>query len=267
MKKLLVLLVVGLSCISCSNEENANATAPFLQKLITSHNTPAEKIWNFNAQGQLTSVTNAQGQTLETFGYDSMNNVVSYNQYTNGTTTASYQFTYNTNQVVTKINDIPVNFNTTTQTYSVVLNGITKHVQLNNNLIATAVQEQSTLNGTVSYSMMYENGNMTSYSKTSGTTVETKNFEYQTTTAAYKTELLKLMLPVLRVKSFVDIDFFNYGFASDYVATTIDNGNPAQLRYNVGLTPGDRLLEFACEKFENGNLSTVEMYQQYYYSN
>lgn len=124
MKKLGFIFSLVSICLSCntdnspsSDDNNENLT--LLQKLVLYHGTPNERHWNFNADGLLYEVTNANGNILTSYSYDNHKNITTINHiylsYTEN-------FQYDNNNILTghSYNDDPINnliFNSSNNTY------------------------------------------------------------------------------------------------------------------------------------------------------
>ncbi|MFM2230906.1 MAG: hypothetical protein RL607_2164 [Bacteroidota bacterium] len=267
MKNLFLLFAVAISFISCSNDESPiiQQPTPRLEKVIVFKNTNQEQTWNFNSIGQLYECLNAAGQRLESYTYNDKNQVTSWSKYTNGVVTSSYTFGYNTSGMLTKINNDGISIIASTGAYTYTSNGITREVSFDTNKNANFVKETNSTS-TVNYQMIYNSGNLVSFTRTSATANLTKNYTYNTSTT-YKTNLGLMIAPVALVKSFLEPEFLSNGFTSISVPESSQNGNPATLRYEYGAIPFDRSMLFIGEEFVNNNPGNLTSYQEYYYAN
>ena len=263
----MLLFALAISFVSCSNDETpiTQEPSPRLEKVIVFKNTANEQTWNFSATGQLYECLNNAGQRIESYTYNDKNQVTSWSKYTNGSVTATYNFTYNAAGIVSKINTTDITFNANTGYYSYTNNGITREVTLNADRMATLVKETNGT-ATTNYQMLYTAGNLMSFARTSTSSNFTKNYTYNTS-ATYKTNLGVMIAPVALIKSFMEPDFLANGFTSISVPEASQNGNPAALRYEYGAIPSERAMLFIGEEFVNNNPGNLTSYQEYYYAN
>jgi hypothetical protein len=111
MKKLLALLFIpllfcfasSLALVSCSSDDvpvnPTNADPTLLQKVIFHEGQPFEKQWHFYNNGLLKEITQADGTVIQSFTYDSNNNLLS---------TAGHTFTYDSGNIITTVDGYPV---------------------------------------------------------------------------------------------------------------------------------------------------------------
>ncbi|MCZ8143936.1 hypothetical protein [Flavobacterium sp.] len=265
MKKLLVLAVLTVSFFSCSNDSDNASIANSLREVVLFRNSPQELHWKFNTDGQLTEATNGQNQVVERYTYNNLNQITRVGLFTNGTETNSYTFTYDTNGIVASINGNAVVHNTATNTYTYTHNGTARSVTFNTDRKATQIVD---MEGTAStgYTMTYQAGNLTSYTRTSMTSNVSRNYNYNTM-MTYRTELGRYTAALAMVKSFIEPEFLAHAFTSQYVPEECHHGAPATLRYSYGVLPGERSLQFTSEEYVNDTPGTIASYQEYYYGN
>jgi YD repeat-containing protein len=111
MKKLFLLLFLpalfcfasSLMLVSCSSDDvpvnYTNNDPTLLKKVIFNDGQPYEKHWNFNADGLLKAITQADGTVIQTFTYDASHNLLS---------TAGHTFTYDSSNIITTVDGYPV---------------------------------------------------------------------------------------------------------------------------------------------------------------
>ncbi|WP_297514816.1 hypothetical protein [Flavobacterium sp.] len=265
MNKLLVLAVLTVSFFSCSNDSNDATNTTALREVVLFRNSPQELHWKFNTSGQLTEATNAQNQLVERYTYNNLNQITRVGLFTNGTETSSFTFTYNNNGIVASINGNAVVHNSATNTYTYSHNGTVRTVTFNADRKATQIVEMVGTEST-GYLMTYQNGNLTSYTRTSMTSNMSRNYSYNTM-MTYRTELGRYTAALALVKSFTEPEFLAHAFTSEYVPEECHHGAPAALRFSYGVIPGERSLQFTSEEYVNDTPGTIASYQEYYYGN
>jgi hypothetical protein len=120
MKKLLTLLLIIFSFLSCTNNDNetdSEVNPNLLQKVIFNQNTPSEKHWNFNENGLLSEITKEDGTLLQNFVYDTNERLSNSTIYNTNGTIENFSFTYNVNGSISSLNNVPLNFDTTLNAY------------------------------------------------------------------------------------------------------------------------------------------------------
>lgn len=118
MKKILSIVLLVITCISCTNQERSSTIDPTkLALVIVYPNTTAEQHWSFNGNGLLKDIKKADGTVLQQFFYDANNNLVSNSIYSNGAATTTNTFTYDNDGHVASANGIPVTYNSTENAY------------------------------------------------------------------------------------------------------------------------------------------------------
>lgn len=266
MKNLILLFTLAISVVSCSNDETpiVQEPTPRLDKVIVFKNTPNEQTWNFSTTGQWNESLNNAGQRIESYTYNDKNQVINLSKYSNGVVSESFNFTYNPDGSLAKINTTAITFNTSTGIYSYTNNGITREVTFNTDRKATLIKE-SNASSITNYQMLYSAGNLVSFARTSPIANITKNYTYNSS-ATYKTNLGSMIAPVALVKTFLNPDFLANGFTSIYVPESSQNGNPSVLRYEYGAIPTEQSMLFIGEEFVNNNPGNLASYQEYYYA-
>jgi hypothetical protein len=120
MKKFLVLLFAIIVVTSCSNDSSSEiiptASNGKLQRVDFLPGSPNETRWHFNADGLLISITKADGTLVETFTYDFNNEVIQNIKFT-GTTSTTYNITYNSG-FIAEINGDNYNYSYVDHKYS-----------------------------------------------------------------------------------------------------------------------------------------------------
>jgi len=121
MKRLFLLLALLALTISCSTDSSTPSTAPnpnLLKRVDINMNTPQEQRLLFNSNGLLDTIKNSAGVLLQTFSYDSHNNVITHVNY-EGTTPYTDTFTYDSTDHIVSVNNDPVTFDASTNKYTI----------------------------------------------------------------------------------------------------------------------------------------------------
>ena len=186
MKKLYFLLICFVVvCISCSSDSSSDSLNPnLLQRVDFYPGTTYERRWNFNEDGLLTSITKADGTVVENFTYDSLNRLISSTAVSNTGTTETHTFTYDSNDFVTTLDGVTINYDSSLDAYYTGdLNTAYRLTKLNNDKLLidgksvvidndeSGISESQWLqmsvnysnNNIVSYFPYYENCNYLSY--------------------------------------------------------------------------------------------------------
>ena len=118
MKKNIFLFVLTITLFSCSSDDSSSSVNPnLLQRVDFYPGQPQENRWNFNSAGLLTSITDANSDLIETFVYDSNNNVVQDIKYSAGSPTENYLITYDSSNKITNINSRSYNYSASDNRY------------------------------------------------------------------------------------------------------------------------------------------------------
>ncbi|MGC4040364.1 MAG: hypothetical protein QM710_06155 [Flavobacterium sp.] len=251
MKKLLMLFVLAATLISCSNNDDNTNTEKVLQKVIFYKNSANEKHWNFS-DGLLRNITLADGTIVEEFVYDNQNRVVSDIKYANGIDGESTSVTYNADNTIKSIDGLPYTYNAATRTYAYsYVSNFTINCKVNENGLALDFLREGV--GAGEYHMTYSNGNMTSFEKVAGGSIEiTKNFNF---TGEYfgVNPIYSAVIAVARVKSLTDPSFFVDCQASKDIPNGFDKGASDPNHYNYGAVPDSNLYMVGVEVLDSSN--------------
>lgn len=274
MEKSHLLLLLAFALFSCNNDEELTTidNSAMLQKVIFYRNSSNENHWNFNNRGLLDKITEPDGTLIETFEYDSNNNVTKDTKYTNGVVSMTYNITYNSNNIITKINLTDYNYDANANKYSYSNSSQTFSCQLNESKLATnysLIENNPSGNTEVNYLMNYTSGNMNSFEKINNSVVaEFKEFTYGSTTVGGN-PLLNATLPVLKVKSLIEPDFFSNAVSSKLPIETVSFGstNPEIQNYGWLVNKDGRLSMQSVEVFNSNSLVDSYIYADYYYYN
>ncbi|WP_333599468.1 hypothetical protein [Flavobacterium sp.] len=263
MKKLFFLFAVSTILFSCSNDNSNTAATDSIKKVIFYRNSPDARQWNFS-NDLLTSITLLDGTLVEAFTYDIQKRLVKDVKYTNGVATETNDIVYNTNNTIKSINGLEYTYEAATQTYAYSYSGtFSMTCQVNSDQLALNYSRTGT--DAKEYHFAYTNGNMTSFEKvTNGTTEVLKNFHFEST--LYGNPIASAVLPVARVKSLLDPDFFIDGQASKSIPVGFDRGASDPYYYNYGMVIGEnKYFSVGIEVLDNNNDVDFIQFAEYYY--
>lgn len=272
MKKYHLLLFLVFTLFSCSNnEESISSSSILLQKVVFYRNAPNENHWNFNNNGLLDNISKPDGTLIEKFIYDANNNVIQDDKYDNGILNMTYNIIYNSNNIITKINNVDYNYNASENKYYYTNGTQIFNCQLNNDKLVTNYSLiDNNPSGTVedTYQMVYVNDNMTSFQKTTNSVITTlKGFSYGNT---IENPIRSGSLAVLKLKSLIEPDFFSNGVSSKLPIETSDFGSSNPITYNYGwlFTPDEKRISMQMiEVFNGSTMINSFVYADYFYSN
>ena len=263
MKKILFFFVILTTLFSCSNDDNNTNPDKVLQKVVFYKNSSNEKHWIIT-NNLLTTITNADGSLAEEFVYDAQSRVISDVKYSNGAVTETTTITYNIDNTIQSIDNLPYTFNAATRTYTYSYSGtFTINCQVNTDFLAENFVRTGTNAG--EYRMTYLNGDMTSFEKlTSSSTDVLKNFHFD---AGFGSNpMYSAILAVAKVKSLTDPSFFIDCQVSKNMANGFDKGSTDPYYYNYGIVSSPRFLSIGTEVLDSSN-NFVGFYSfaDYYY--
>lgn len=267
MKNSLYLLLAVFVLASCSRDDSSTPTVGSgeIQKVIFYHNSSNETQWVFE-NNLLTKITSADGTVVESFVYDNFNRLVQDKKYDNGNLISTDVITYNTDNTIKTINNLPYTFDAGTRTYTYTYGSdFTINCEVNSDQLAVNFTRLGS--NSSEYHMTYAAGNMTSYEKMSDdTTAEVKNFYFD---AGFGSNpIYEMILPVARVKSLTDPSFFTDCQVSKNLTNGFDKGNSYPLHYNYGAVPDieGKLFQIGVEVLDSNN-NNVDFYSfaDYYY--
>ncbi len=267
MKYSILLLVAVLGLVSCSQDDTSTPKTGSgdLQKVVFYHNSPNERHWVIE-NNLLTKIVLADESLAEEFIYDNQHRVIADKKYTNGTLSSTDVITYNPDNTIRSINDLPYFFDAETLTYTYTYGSdFTINCQVNSDKLVLLYTREGSNAG--QYQMTYANGNLTSYvQENNGAPLAVKNFHFDAgfgTNPAYAA-----VLAVARVKSLTDPSFFIDGQASTNLANGFDKGTTEPYYYNYGTVPDieGKLFQIGIEVLD-GNNNNVGFYSfaDYYY--
>ena len=218
MKKLILIFLTICILTSCqSDSDNVKSNPNALQRVDFYPKSPNETRWNFNKKGFLTSITDSNGDTLESFAYDAKNNVIQNTKYSQGTPIENLNIIYDSDNYIKSINNKIYNYSHEDNRYFYDSNNETFSCKVNSDGLATLYFSSITNtnpagNLFLSYTFEYENGNLISIEK-NGTVVNPIeiDFNYGLITNPLKSGLL----PVFRLKSLTEPQFLEHGFTSN----------------------------------------------------
>ena len=212
MKKFCFLFSCIIICISCSNDSSRVAVNPNLLQRVAFHpGTTFERRWNFNSEGLLTNITNSAGELVELFVYDSNNNVIQDVKYDSGSPTENYLITYDSSNKITTINGKHYNYSASDNRYYYTAGNESFSCELNTDGLATHYSDFFDFPGEgddiqTEFTFQYESGNLLSMSGFGSSMSDVIiNFTYGNSVNPLK----NATLPVFRIKSLIDPNFFN----------------------------------------------------------
>ena len=271
MKKIIFLFILTITLFSCSSDDSSSTSNPnLLQRVDFYPGTTFETRWKFNDDGLLTSITDANSNLIETFVYDSNSNVIQDTKYSSGSPTDNYLITYDSSNKITDINGKHYNYSASDNRYYYTAGNETFSCELNAEGLATHYSdffdfpdEGDDLE--TDFFFQYENGNMLSmsaYGTSFGDLIQV-NFNYGTVTNPLK----NAALPVFRIKSLLDPNFFNTGICSNNVkeTQTYAPGDPESHSFGILFYPSNKIELLTQEDFYIGVYESSLANSYYYY--
>lgn len=270
MKKIILLFVLATALISCSSDESNSAINPnLLQRVDFYPGTSSEKRWLFNSSGLLTDITKADGTSLEKFIYDSDNNVVKYTIYEDGSAIENYLISYDSNNKITDINGKHYNYSTLENRYYYTIGNESFSCYINNDGLATHYLDffdypNDSDDILTEFSFQYENGNLSRMSGFGNNLSDVEiNFNYSNVVNPLKIATL----PVLKIKSILEPNFFNSGISSnntkEYQSFAL--GHPESHSYGILINQRNKIELLSQENYSNGVLESILTNSHYYY--
>ena len=262
MKNIVLTVLLAFTLFSCSTDDKNTATSKVLEKVIFYRDSSNERQWNFS-NNLLQSITLVDGTLVEEFTYDNKNRVIRDIKYNNGVSQTDV-ITYNLDNTISTINNLPYTFNAATNTYSYSYGSdFTINCEVNSDLLAVNFTRTGT-NAAI-FHMAYSNGNMTSFEKiTNNTTEVLKNFHFETT--LMENPIADAISAVARVKSLTDPTFFIDCQTSKDIPTGFDKGLSDPYQYNYGAIPEDKLYKVGIEVLDsNNNFVNFYSFADYYF--
>lgn len=270
MQKIIALCVLTITLFSCSSEENSSVSNPnLLQRVDFYPGTTFEQRWNFNSEGLLTSITNADNELIELFVYDSNNNVIQDIKYNSGSPTENYIISYNSSNRIVSINGKQYNYNVSQNRYYYTIGNESYSCSLNADGIATHYSDFFDFPDEgddilTEFSFTYENDNMLSMSGFGNNMSEVEvNFNYGTVINPLKIATLQ----VLRIKSILEPNFFNTGISSNNIKEyqSYAVGDPETHSFGMLFYPSNKIELLTQENFSNSVFESTYTNSHYYY--
>ena len=269
-KKILLGFILSTMLFSCNSEDSATTINPdLLQRVDFYPGTSFETRWIFNSDGLLTDITKADGTPIEKFFYDTNDNVIQDIKYENGLPTENYLITFNSNNKIENINGKQYIYSVSENRYYYTLGNETFSCNLNADGIATHYSDYFNFPDEgddiqTEFSFQYENGNLLNMSGFGSNMGEVEvNFNY----GIIINPLKIATLPVLRIKSILDPNFFNSGISSDNVKEhqSYAAGDPETHSFGMLFYPSNKIELLTQENFSNGVFESNLTNSYYYY--
>ena len=251
MKNIILTVLLAFTLFSCSTDDKNTTTAKILEKVVFYRDSENERQWNFS-NNLLQNITLADGSLAEEFIYDTNNRVIKDIKYIDGVAQTDV-ITYNLDNTISTINNLPYSFNAATKTYTYSYgSNFTINCEVNSDMLAVNFTRTGFNPGV--FHMTYSNGNMTSFEKITNNAADVlKNFHFDTT--LMNNPIAKAVLAVARVKSLTDPNFFIDSPTSKEVPTGFDKGSTDPNFYNYGAIPEENLYQVGIEVLDSNNNS------------
>lgn len=218
MKKLILITFTVSVLISCQSDSDIVKSDPnALQRVDFYPKSPNETRWNFNKKGFLISITDPNGDTLESFAYDAKNNVIENTKYSQGAPIENLNIIYDSENYIKSINNKIYNYSYEDNRYFYNSNNESFSCEVNSDGLATLYFASTTNtnpaeNIFLSYTFEYDNGNLISIDKAGSVINPIEiDFNYGLLTNPLKNGLL----PVFKLKSLTEPQFLEHGFTSN----------------------------------------------------
>ena len=269
MKKIIFLFVLAITLFSCSSDDSSFSVNPnLLQRVAFYPGQPQENRWNFNSDGLLTSITDANSNLIETFVYDSNNNVIQDIKYSSGSPTENYLITYNSSNKITNINSRSYNYSASENRYYYTVGNEIFSCELNGDGIVMHYLDffdfpDAGDDVQTEFNFQYENGNLSNISGFGSNMSDVIiNFTYGNSVNPLK----NATLPVFRIKSLIDPNFFNTGISSNNVkeTKTYAPGDPESSIYGTLIYPSNKI-ELLTDQSYSGSVLESSLTDSYYY--
>jgi hypothetical protein len=270
MKKIIFVFVLATTLFSCSLDDSSSSTnTNLLQRVDFYPGTSFESRWNFNSDGLLITITDANGNLVEKFFYDSNNNVIQDIKYSLGSPTENYLITYDLNNKITSINDRSYNYNASENRYYYTEGNETFSCELNAEGLATHYSyfvdfPDEGDDVVTDYFFGYENGNLIAmYGIGSSLGDIEVHFIYGTVVNPLKNATLS----VLKVKSLIEPNIFYDGTFSNNVkeAQSYSTLDPETHSFGMLFYPSNKLELITQENYSSGVFETSLTNSYYYY--
>ena len=269
MKNLILLLILTTTLFSCSSDSvDSTTNQDVLQRVDFYPGTSFERRWNFNNDGLLTTITDVNGVLIEKFVYDSDNNVIQDIKYSSGSPTENYLITYNSSNKITNINSRSYNYSASENRYYYTIGNESFSCELNADGLAKHYSDFFDFPDTgddvqTEFNFQYENGDLLNISGFGSNMSDVIiNFNYGTVVNPLK----NATLPVFRIKSLIDPNFFNTGISSNNVkeTKTYAPGDPESSIYGMLFYPSNKI-ELLTDQSYSGSVLESSLTDSYYY--
>ncbi|WP_293893061.1 hypothetical protein [Flavobacterium sp.] len=268
--KIISLFVLATTLFSCSSDNSSSLTNPnLLQRVDFFPGRTFETRWKFNDDGLLISITNPNNELIESFVYDSNNNVIQDTKYDSGSPTENYLITYDSSNKITSINSRSYNYNASENRYYYIEGNETFSCELNADGIVTHYfdffdfpEEGDDIQ--TEFSFQYENGNLLSMIGFGSSLGEIEvHFNYGTVVNPLKNATLS----VLKLKSIIEPRFFNTGISSYSIKETQSFSvvDPETHSFGMLFYPSNKIELLTQENFSNGVFESSLTNSYYYY--
>ena len=269
MKNLILLLILTTTLFSCSSDSvDSTTNQDVLQRVDFYPGTSFERRWNFNNDGLLTTITDVNGVLIEKFVYDSDNNVIQDIKYSSGSPTENYLITYNSSNKITNINSRSYNYSASENRYYYTVGNEIFSCELNGDGIVMHYLDffdfpDAGDDVQTEFNFQYENGNLSNISGFGSNMSDVIiNFTYGNSVNPLK----NATLPVFRIKSLIDPNFFNTGISSNNVkeTKTYAPGDPESSIYGTLIYPSNKI-ELLTDQSYSGSVLESSLTDSYYY--
>ena len=256
MKNSFSLFILIIIFGACTNESsNSSQINPnLLQRVDFFSGTSFEKRWCFNSNGFLKEIKDANGVLLEKFVYNSNNQVIQNLIYENGIVSQTYNISYSSDNIVSQINGVNYNYNSTENNYFDSDGAFYSYnCTLNSEFLMI---ESSSINNDPDdyfeniFYINYIGNNMFSYSNNNSNTGQDVFTFYDFNTSV--NPLKQALLPVFKVKSITNPSFY-------YDSLSSTNNIISQGYFNID--PEYHTYQYT---FNSNNLPIVQTRNDYY---
>lgn len=270
MRKFIPLFVLAATLLSCNSEDtNTTPNTGLLQRVDFYPGTAYERHWNFNSEGLLSSITSSNNELVESFVYDSNNNVIQDIKYHLGTPTETYLITYDSNNKITNINSKSYNYSAADNRYYYSDGNETFSCELNADGLATHYSDffdypDDGDDIVADYTFQYVNGNMIGMF---GFGTGLSEIELHFTYGAISNPLKNASLAVLKLKSLIEPQFFNTGISSNAVKETQSyaSGDPETHSFGILIYPSNNIELLSQENYYSGVYQSTNTNSYYHY--
>jgi hypothetical protein len=268
MQSLLFLFLLPFLFLSCDNddEKTIDSNAELLEKVVFYPESEQEVKWLFNENGLLSKITKANGTIIEEFIYDNNNNVKTDIIYNDDATFTTYTILYNSENIITKINETDYNYIASENKYFYLKGTEEFSCYINSDgLVTNSIHKNTSSNSEflISYSLKYQNGNMMNYHFNGNNLSEVRNFNYNTA----NNPILKAALPVFKLKSVTNPGFFKDGFSSKNISQSLsfEENTPVYFNFAMLVYPNNSVEQLDVEVYKNDVFDNIYTLAKFYY--